>query len=46
MQLRHTINDLVNNLPETAYNCPIEGCGRKFKVPEELKNHVTRRHNK
>ena len=44
--LRELINALINDMPETAFECPDINCGRKFKNKEELDKHVDRRHNK
>ena len=44
--LHKLMNNLINVLPELMFNCPIQDCGRKFKVAEELAQHVSRRHNK
>ena len=38
------MNQLVNDMPELTQDCPIGTCGRKFKKPEELQNHLERRH--
>lgn len=42
--LRDMMNQLVNDMPEVTQDCPIDGCGRKFKSPEELQKHLERRH--
>ncbi len=44
--LRELINALINDMPETAFECPDINCGRKFKNKEELDQHIERRHNK
>ena len=44
--MRELINALINDMPETAFECPDINCGRKFKNKEELDKHVERRHNK
>lgn len=44
MQLRDLLNALVNDMPELIKDCPVPGCGRKFKNDADLENHVTRRH--
>lgn len=43
-QLRDLLNALVNDMPELTKDCPVPGCGRRFKVQADLENHVTRRH--
>ena len=42
--LRELINALINDMPETAFECTDINCGRKFKNKEELEKHVERRH--
>ena len=42
--LRDILNQLVNDMPEVTKDCPIDGCGRKFKKEEELVKHLERRH--
>ena len=42
--LRDILNALVNDMPEVTKDCPINGCGRKFKKDEELAKHLERRH--
>lgn len=43
-QLRDLLNALVNDMPEVTKDCPIPGCGRKFKSQADLDKHVERRH--
>lgn len=43
-QLRDLLNALVNDMPEVTKDCPIPGCGRKFKSIPDLDKHVSRRH--
>lgn len=42
--LRDILNALVNDMPEVTKDCPIDGCGRKFKGDEQLAEHLRRRH--
>lgn len=44
MQLRDLLNALVNDMPELTKDCPVKGCGRKFKNQPDLDNHLSRRH--
>lgn len=44
--LRGLINQIINDMPEAMFDCPIEKCGRKFKNEDELQKHVERRHGK
>ena len=43
-QLRSLLNALVNDMPELTKDCPMQGCGRKFKNDKELASHLQRRH--
>lgn len=38
------MNALVNDMPELTKDCPIKGCGRKFKNVADLEGHLSRRH--
>jgi len=42
--LRELVNALINDMPETAFECTDGKCGRKFKNKDELDKHVERRH--
>jgi len=42
--LRDLINTLVNDMPEVTKDCPMKGCGRKFKSQQDLDKHLDRRH--
>jgi hypothetical protein len=42
--LRNLLNALVNDMPELTKDCPIKGCGRKFKNVADLEGHLSRRH--
>lgn len=44
MQLRSLINALVNTIPEVAFDCKEDGCGRKFHAQADLDEHYSRRH--
>lgn len=44
MLLRDLLNALVNDMPVLTKDCPVKGCGRKFKNQADLDNHVKRRH--
>lgn len=43
--LRDLINALINDMPEAMFDCPMNACGRKFKIKEDLDKHLERRHN-
>lgn len=42
LELRYWINQVINNIPEIAHNCPKPNCGRKFDNPEDLEGHIAR----
>jgi hypothetical protein len=41
---RSLINQLLNNMPEDKFICPVKNCGRKFADDAKLQEHVKRRH--
>jgi hypothetical protein len=44
--LRELINALINDMPEAAFECEVDSCGRKFKNKDELEKHIERRHGR
>lgn len=42
MRLRKLVNELINNMPEPLFACPVPGCCRKIKEKDKFEAHMKR----